>query len=190
MLKKLAFAGGNSDARNKLVLTMFNNVNIGERTGSGIPLIINATRGEGYIPPTFQDYFNPDYTLVSIYLKKDKKLELKDNNLGIENDKLELKDDNLGIEDKKLGLTDSNFKFYKQDFGISTVIFNLDIRSDLKSNLLDIYNKLQNSVFSNSVIVEELQCSTSSADNYIRILKNNNLIEVVKGEGKGKYKFK
>ena len=73
---------------------------------------------------------------------------------------------------------------------VPILISNLDIRGDLKSNLLDIYNKLQNDIFSNSSIVEKLKCSASSADNYIKVLKANNLIETVKGYGKGKYKFK
>lgn len=73
MQKELAFSGGNSDARNKIILTMFNNINIGERTGSGIPLIMSATKNEGYIEPIFKDYFNSDYTLVTINLKKWKK---------------------------------------------------------------------------------------------------------------------
>lgn len=166
MHKELAFSGGNSDARNKSVLTMFNNINVGERTGSGIPLILSATKDAGYSTPTFQDFFNPDYTLVTIYLKN---FENNQPNLEVESNNLEIKQ--LNVE-------------------IPTLISNLDIRGDLKSNLLEIYNKIQNNIFSNSIIVEKLGCSASSADNYIKILKAHNLIEPVKGHGKGKYKFK
>lgn len=166
MHKELAFAGGNSDARNKLILTMFNNINIGERTGSGIPLILNATKDEGYTSPTFEDFFSPDYTLVTIYLKNlvdsQFNLEVNHNNLEVTNEKLE----------------------------IPTLISKLDIRGDLKSNLLDIYNKMKDIIFSNSLIVEKLDCSSSSADNYIKVLKANNLVIPVKGKGKGRYKFK
>lgn len=164
--KELAFSRGNSDARNKLILTMFNNINIGERTGSGIPLIISATKEEGYTTPTFQDFFSPDYTLVTIYLtntlKTHKNINLNTNNLDIE-------ENNLDIEE---------------------IINNLNIRSDIKEKLIKIYENFKNDMFSSYSIVEVLNCARSSSENYIKVLIGNNLIKPVRGKGKGKYKFR
>ena len=164
--KDLAFSGGNSDSRNKLILTMFNNINIGERTGSGIPLILSATKNMGYSAPIFQDFFNPDYTLVTIFFE-----EKKYNNLDIEDDNLDIEGNNLDIEGDNLD--------------IEKIIYDLPIRFDLKEKIIIIYKNFNNETFSSSSLVEQLKCSRSSSGNYINILLSNNLIEPVKGHGKG-----
>ncbi len=67
-----AIAGGKSDARNKVILSMFNHIRIGERSGSGIPRIFGATLEAGYPKPLLLDSFNPDYTELTVFIKKDK----------------------------------------------------------------------------------------------------------------------
>ena len=166
---------------------MFNNINVGERTGSGIPLIFNATKEQGYSTPTFQDFFNPDYTIVTIYLtnvfKSQNKLDIGNDKLGIDNDKLDIDNDKLNIKDDGLIIT-------YEKIAIKHIIENLDIRSDIKEKLVIIYENFKNDTFSSSSIVELINCSRSSSDNYIKVLRANNLIEPIKGKGKGKYKFK
>ena len=161
--KELAYSGGNSDARNKLILTMFNNINIGERTGSGIPLILNATKNEGYTTPTFKDFFNPDYTLITIYLEQIK-------------------------QKTEITFEKTENTFEKQE--IEQLIFDLDIRIDVKDKLIKIYKELKNQIFSNSLISEKLHIGHNSSDTCIKVLLSNNLIEPVKGMRKGKYRFK
>ena len=71
--------GGESKARNRTILNIFSFVNIGERAGSGYPLILNAAK-EGNCPThEVYDKFNPDVTKLTIFIKK---LPLKDENLG------------------------------------------------------------------------------------------------------------
>ena len=173
MHKDLAYSGGNSDARNKLVLTMFNNINIGERTGSGIPLILKATKDAGYHTPTFQDFFNPDYTIVTIFLEQSLNVQ---ENLGIINSNLNINTNNLNIEINKLN--------------IDKTIKELHIRSDIKDKLIKIYETFKDDIFSSSSIVDLLNCGRTSSDNYLKILIANKLIEPIRGRGKGKYKFK
>lgn len=175
--KEIAFCGGNSDARNKLILTMFNNINVGERTGSGIPLIFNATKEQGYSTPTFQDFFNPDYTLVTIYLSKiNKKPEVTSKKPETTSKK---------PDDLKHSLENIYTKL-----DIELLINNLIIRSDVKKRLLEIYYKLENNIISNSIVSETLHIGHNAADTCIKVLLENNLIEPIKGKGKGKYKFK
>ena len=180
MHKELAFSGGNSDARNKSVLTMFNNINVGERTGSGIPLILSATKDAGYSTPTFQDFFNPDFTLVTIYLRKP---DINADNLNIDSDNLNIDSNNLNISGHKSDINTNNLN-------ISQIINSLAIRSDIKEKLIEIFITFKNDIFGSSAIVELLKCGRTSSDNYIKVLLSNNLIEPVKGHGKGKYKFK
>ena len=40
--------GGESDPRNKTLMKMFNLVNIGERSGSGVPNIFNTWEDQGW----------------------------------------------------------------------------------------------------------------------------------------------
>ncbi len=173
MHKELAFAGGNSDARNKSILTMFNNINAGERTGSGIPLILNTTKDEGYSTPTFQDFFNPDYTLVTIYLQK----------AEIHVEKAEVDDEKTEVRIKKGENTNDKPE-------IDKLIHDLSIRNDVKERLMKIYNLLGNQIISNSIISDALQLGHNASDTCIKVLLANNLIEPIKGQGKGKYKFK
>ncbi len=170
MQKKLAFSGGNSDARNKIILTMFNNINIGERTGSGIPLIMSATKNEGYIEPIFKDYFSPDYTLVTINLEKNE-------------EKPEVISKKTEVAFEK---PEDTFKKPEVEIQIN----NLNIRNDIKEKLIRIYHELKNQIISNSIISEKLGIGHNASATCIKVLLANDLIEIVKGKGKGKYKFK
>ncbi|MCM1556093.1 MAG: putative DNA binding domain-containing protein [Anaeroplasma bactoclasticum] len=67
-----AITGGRSDARNKVILSMFNHIRIGERSGSGIPRIFGATLEAGYPKPILSDRFNPDITELTVFIKKEK----------------------------------------------------------------------------------------------------------------------
>ena len=48
-----ALSGGVSSPRNAVILKMLNLLNIGERSGSGIPLIFKAWRNESFKDPVF-----------------------------------------------------------------------------------------------------------------------------------------
>lgn len=67
MSTKQIFKGGESDARNKTILKMFNLVGIGERAGSGFPLIVRACKEFGYNEPIISDTYSPDRTKLVIF---------------------------------------------------------------------------------------------------------------------------
>lgn len=64
------YIGGQSKARNKTILNMFSFVNIGERAGSGFPLILKATKESNFPSPIIYDQFNPDCTILTIFITK------------------------------------------------------------------------------------------------------------------------
>ena len=104
-----ALAGGNSQARNKTILKMFSFVNIGERAGSGIPLIIKTAKDNNYPLPIILEKYNPDSTKLTIFLKEQKDdLKQKNENLVIENENLVIQDKNLVIENENLVIQDKN----------------------------------------------------------------------------------
>ena len=63
--------GGESDPRNKSLMKMFNLINIGERSGSGVPNIFNTWEDEGWKEPVIEERFDPDRTsLILEFAKK------------------------------------------------------------------------------------------------------------------------
>ena len=95
---------------------------------------------------------------------------------------------NLDIEGQNLDIEDVEVKINKVDF--IGVINKSDYSYVIRKELVRIYDKFFNSIFSRSDIVSYLGISNSSGTNYINYLLELNIIESVSGQGKGKYKFK
>mgnify|MGYP000346848484 CR=1 FL=1 len=62
--------GGISDPRNKVLMKMFNLINIGERAGSGVPNIFNTWEDQGWVEPVIEEQFDPDRTLLILSFDK------------------------------------------------------------------------------------------------------------------------
>jgi predicted HTH transcriptional regulator len=61
-----ALSGGVSSPRNAVILKMFNLLDIGERTGSGIPLIFKSWRDQGYLAPRYTEQLAPDRSILTL----------------------------------------------------------------------------------------------------------------------------
>ena len=61
-----ALSGGVSSPRNAIILKMLNLLNIGERTGSGIPLIFEAWKGEGLNDPVYTERIEINRSFLSL----------------------------------------------------------------------------------------------------------------------------
>ena len=74
-----AKSGGVSDPRNGTMLKMFNLIDIGERSGSGIPLIFGVWREQGWAMPSVTEQIEPERTMLSLVFEKasDKKQAIK-----------------------------------------------------------------------------------------------------------------
>lgn len=73
---------------------------------------------------------------------------------------------------------------------VKGIINRSNYSSLIKKTLLDIYDANFDGEFSRSLLVEQLKASKSSCANYISYLLSLNIIERVKGKGKGRYRFK
>ena len=62
--------GGISDPRNKTILKMFNLLDIGERSGSGVPNIFNVWRDQGWPEPLIEEEGAPDRTRLTLVFEK------------------------------------------------------------------------------------------------------------------------
>ena len=58
--------GGESDPRNKSLMKMFNLINIGERSGSGVPNIFNTWEDEHWKESTIEEHFDPNRTVLTL----------------------------------------------------------------------------------------------------------------------------
>ena len=65
---KDAISGGISDPRNGTLIKMFNLINIGERSGSGIPMIFSVWEKQGWQEPELEESFNPDRSTLRLWL--------------------------------------------------------------------------------------------------------------------------
>ena len=65
-----AKSGGVSAPRNGTMLKMFNLIDIGERSGSGIPLIFGAWREQGWVVPAVTEQLEPERTILTLPFEK------------------------------------------------------------------------------------------------------------------------
>lgn len=77
---EIAFKGRESDARNKTIQKIFNLIGVGERVGSGLPLIAEAAKINNYKKPTLSDTLNPDRSKLTIYLTANNEINEKPKN--------------------------------------------------------------------------------------------------------------
>lgn len=66
------FKGGTSIPRNRTILKMFNLINVGERSGSGIPLIVSAAKEFKLPKPIIKEQFKPNRTTLTVYFSEQK----------------------------------------------------------------------------------------------------------------------
>lgn len=65
--KRQMLRGGISDPRNKIMLKMFNLLDIGERSGSGVPNILNVWKDQGWPEPQIEEEHSPDRTRITLF---------------------------------------------------------------------------------------------------------------------------
>ena len=61
-------------------MKMFNLINIGERSGSGVPNIFNTWEDQGWKEPVIEERFDPDRTILSLeFVEKQAKKTSEEN---------------------------------------------------------------------------------------------------------------
>ena len=165
--------------RNEVILKIFNMVGIGDRAGTGIPKIMNATKEAGYVTPTLVENQQLMDTTLTIFISKASNLAVSSENLADLDKNLPIDNENLAVSNSKVG------------YDILKEIINKSLyRTDVKENLLKILNSYYNSVITSKAVQETIPCSERAARDNLNYLKELNIIEPITGQGKGKYKFK
>ena len=161
---------------------IFNRLNYMERRGSGFKKIkedyLNAVNFRKEIEPQFisdrQSFFVTLYNL--------------NYNVAVEN--VAFGEGNIAIEQKKIAFGQENVAIEQRNI-IFEAIRNMTAHRGTKENLILLYKELGPAeYFGRSNISALLNISGTGAGVLLTKMKENNLIEPVKGFGKGKYKFK
>ena len=147
---------------------MFKALGIIESFGTGIGEAKKAMKENGS-PNLYYKIFDVNDNITSVVIPVNEEYyEIK---TGIKPQK------NSQIENETL-----KFKTKIRDSGYSRTI---------KQNIMKLQEKLGNEVFGNSRVSQILDCSESTATDYIKRMSNElQVIVPVDGMGKGKYKFK
>ena len=144
-----------------------------ESWGRGIDKIINACKASGNKLPEFM--VKPSEMSVTF--------EAKLQNLAIEVKNPAIEDENPAIEAKNPAIEAKNP-------AIETLINQLNCKVTTKQKIQTLFADVDTSViFGRSDVEKICKVSYSLAGDIIAILKENALVEAVKGYGKGKYRF-
>lgn len=196
---------------NPSIREMFKSLDLIESFGSGVGKAKRAMAENGSDDIQYQEYDeNVDITSVVIpiskkYLQysykamdlamKDQNSVLKDQILDFGGQKPTMKDQNLDFGGQKPTAKDQSFDFDGERIKINSVdivgIINKSAYPNtVRKTLVSIYDRFFNDEFSRADIVSYINASKSGSSNYVRYLQELNVVEQVKGKGKGKYKFK
>ena len=175
---------------NPSIREMFKSFDLIESFDSGVGKAKRAMAENGSGSIRYQEYDeNVDITSVVIpisrkylqYFYKAKGLAMKDQSLDFDGQKPTAKDQSFGFDGEKIKINSVD---------IVGIINKSAYSNTVRKTLTSIYDRFFNDEFSRSDIVSYLNASKSGSSNYVRYLQELNVVEQVKGKGKGKYKFK
>jgi predicted HTH transcriptional regulator len=156
------------DTENPEIRDMFKALGIIESFGTGIGEAKRSMEENGS-PSLYYKEFSESYNVTSVVIPVNEEyLSIKTGTKA--EDKKEVKIKSEGFKDK---------------------ILNSNYPSNVKNNLLTIYNNLQSTVFGNADIMRVLDCSETTATLYLKKLSEElQLTVAINGQGKGKYCFR
>lgn len=107
--------------------------------------------------------------------------------VGFLDEKSAIEGEKLAIQKGKLAIGSEKLTFEKIKLAIESHAYN----EPTKNNIYKIYEEIEtNQIFGAPEVESILNCSTSTAKNVMKKLREMEVVEVVKGKGKGKYVFK
>ncbi len=186
-----------SKRRNPIIADIFSRMNLMERRGSGFKKIqtdyLRAVNYHPEIQPKFQS--TPSSFFVTLYnLNYNIPIEKKSDSsqkVFVDSDKLSIDPAKLSIDPAKLSIDPAKLSIDPAKLSIDDAINRLSVKSNVKENSKKLFAFMRfDGIFGRSEIIEITSVSPTSAGALINILKGAELIEPVRGHGKGKYKFK
>lgn len=164
-----------SKRRNPVIADIFSRMHFMERRGSGFKKIKADYRHAVNYRPEVEPMFRstPTSFFATLY----------NLNYNVPIEKLLITSQKVAFIDEKVSIASSNLS-------IEDAINRLDAKKNIKENAKKMFAFMNfDGVFGRSDIMEITSISITAAGNLLNILKNEGLIEAVRGYGNGKYKF-
>ena len=172
-----------SKRRNPIIADVFSRMHFMERRGSGFRKIKadyrNAVNYSEKLEPVFESDSNAFYVI------------LFNLNYGAEMENSDIESDKTGHSTKKqdFGTTKTGHSIRKQN--LEELIERLNFSKPTQDNIVLLFSAFGfDSVFSRADIIRHTGLTPSPASTLIRKMRESELIEEIKGQGKGKYRFK
>ena len=173
---------GTSKCRNAAIAEAFQYMHIVESWGTGIPRIISKCELYGLQEPKFEEFGNG--IMVTLFRK-----------MGNADEKMSNADEKMGNADEKVGNADgktgnANGKIVSAYDEYKVILEAQKVSPIFIENIRKIYFYFGPlTVFSQKDIMDYLDCSKGKATNIMGVLRETQIVEEVKGLGRGKYKF-
>ena len=180
---------GTSKCRNAAIAEAFQYMHIVESWGTGIPRIISKCKEYGLEEPKFEELGNGIMvTLFRKMVNADEKVGNANEKVGNANEKVGNANEKVGNANEKVGNaidgSEDVFERYK------VILKGQNVSPIFIENIRKVYLDLGSiTVFSQKDIMNYLGCSKGKATNIMNTLRETNMVEEVKGFGRGKYKF-
>lgn len=165
-------------SRNPKIAEFLKNYKFVKEFGEGVNRMCNELEQAGLKDPVY--YTNAFMLQAVIYNSNIEKV-------GYSGEKLAIEDEKLAIQNEKLAIEGEKPAFEKIKLAIEHQAYN----EPTKNNIIKVYEEIEtNQIFGAPEIEDILKCSTSTAKNVMKKLREMKVVEEVKGRGKGKYIFK
>ncbi|MDD2973191.1 MAG: ATP-binding protein [Lachnospiraceae bacterium] len=165
-------------SRNPKIAEFLKAYNFVKEYGEGVNRMCNELESAGLKNPVY--YTNAFMLQAIIYNKNSEKSTNSSEKLSIESEKLTIEKEKLSIGFEKVAFRKIKLAIDKQSYNEPT-----------KKNIIKICEQVEeNQIFGAPEIASILECSASTAKNIMKKLKDMEVVEEVKGRGKGKFTFK
>jgi predicted HTH transcriptional regulator len=187
---------GKSTCRNEVIAEAFHYMHIVEAWGTGLPRIINRCKEYGLPDPLFEEF--GDGFKVTLFRKVSNAPELlqgkndsnEEKTVGSKKKQLIEKEKTVVSEEKQLiGEEKTVDSEKKQSF--EQMMEQLKFSKPTENNIRILHEHIGDEVFfGRADIIQIIGITSSPAGNLLKKMKNAQLIEEIKGQGKGRYKFR
>jgi predicted HTH transcriptional regulator len=163
-------------------------MHIVEAWGTGLPRIINRCKEYGLPDPLFEEF--GDGFKVTLFRKVSNAPELlQEKNESYEEKTVGSKKKQL-IEEEKAVVSDEKIVDSKKKQSFEQMMEQLKFSKPTENNIRILHERMGNQVsFGRKDVVQITGITSSPAGELLKKMKSSQLIEDVKGQGKGKYKF-
>ena len=157
-------------SRNPKIAEFLKNYKFVKEFGEGVNRMCNELEQVGLKDPVY--HTNAFMLQAVIYNSSAEKVGYLSGKLAAESEKLAIESEKLSFQNIKLAIDSQAYN------------------EPTKKNILKIYEEIEtNQIFGAPEIERVLKCSTSTAKNVMKKLREIGVVEEIKGKGKGKYTF-